>query len=72
MLQVKSRFLNLFLLVLKISLDFSSDANHKGDRFFEVLLEKSFEFVTSKKDGIIAFNLGLVLLSAKVDLISKE
>lgn len=57
MLQVKSLILNLFLLVLRIPLDFSSNAGYKGSGFFETLQEKSLEFVSSKRNDIVTFNL---------------
>lgn len=69
MLQVKSPILKLLLLVLKIPLDFSLDASYKSNRFSKTLPEKSLEFVSSGRNGIIAFNLGLVLLLAEVDSI---
>lgn len=55
-----------------ILFDFSSDAYYKYNRFFKTLLEKSLEFVLYKKDGIIVFNLSLVLLPAKIDLITEK
>lgn len=72
MLQVKSPILNLFLLVLKISLDFSLDASYKGDRLSKILSEKNLEFVSSKKNGTIKFNLGLMHLPAEIDSILKK
>lgn len=53
-------------------LDFCSNANHKGSRLSKVLLEKSLKFVLSKKDGIVIFNLGLILLLVKVDSILEK
>lgn len=72
MLQVGSPILNFLLLVLKISLDLSLNAGYKNDGFSEILLKKRLEFVLNKEDGIVTFNLGLILLLAKVDPISKE
>lgn len=60
------------MLVLKISLNFSPNTGHKEGEFFETLSEKSFELVPSRKDGTVIFNLGLVLLPAKVDSIPEE
>lgn len=67
MLQLKSLILNLLLLVLGILPDLSPDVGFKGSGFSEVVLEKGIEFVLSRRDGIIVFNLGLVLLPAEVD-----
>lgn len=71
-MQVKSPILNFFFLVLRISLDFSLDADHKGGGFCKILPKKGFEFVSSKKDSTIAINLSLVLLLVEVDLILDE
>lgn len=71
-LQVESLILNFRLLVLRIPLDFSSDADYKGGRFFEILPEKSLKFISSKKAGIVIFNLGLVLFPVEVDLILEK
>lgn len=57
---------------MRISFDLSPDASYKSNRFSETLLEKSLKFVPSKRDGIVAFNLGFMLLPAKVDSIAKE
>lgn len=72
MLQVESPILSFLLLVLRIPLDFSPNASYKDVEFFETLPEKDFEFVLSKGDGIVIFNLGLVLLPAEVDPILEE
>lgn len=72
MLQVKSLILNLFLLMLRILLDLSPDANHKGGRFSKTLPEKSLEFVLIRGDDTIIFNLDLVLLAVKVASILEE
>lgn len=64
--------LNLLLRVLRILLDFCSNASHKSGRFFEALQEKKFEFVPNRRNGTIAFNLIFVLLPAKVNFILKK
>lgn len=69
---MKSPILNLFLLILRIPLDYSPDTNHKNGGFSKTLLKKSLKFVLSKRDGTIIFNLGLLLLLAKVDFILKD
>lgn len=69
MLQIETPILNFFLLVLRISLNLSSDTSHEESRFSKVFLEKSFKFVSNKRDGTIAFNMDLTLLPAEVDLI---
>lgn len=53
-------------------LDFSTDVDHKRGRLLKVLLKKGLKFVLDKRGGIVAFNLSLMLLSAEVDLISKN
>lgn len=58
---MKNLILNYFLLLLRISLNLSSYAGHKSGRFFKTLSKKDLEFVSSRRDGIVAFNLGLVL-----------
>lgn len=58
--------------MVKVLLDLSSDAGYKSGRFSKTLLEKSLEFVPSKRDSTFTFNLGLVLLLAEVNLISEE
>lgn len=69
---MKSLILNFFLLVLRIPLDFSLNADQKGSKFSKTFLDKSLGFVSSKEDGIITFNMDFVLLSAEVDPILKE
>lgn len=71
-LQIKNPILNFLLLELKILIDFSSDASHENDRFFETLAEKSLKFIANRKNGIITFNLDLVLLPVEVDPIPQE
>ena len=58
--------------MLEISLDLGPDASYKQGGFSEILLEKGFKFVSSSGDGIVAFNLSFVLLSAKVNPILEE
>lgn len=58
--------------MLRILLNFSPNASHKGGRFSKALPKKNFEFVPSRRNGTVAFNLGLVLLPKDVDLMSKE
>lgn len=64
--------MNFLLLVLKILLDLSSDADHKGGKFSETLPKKNIKFFPNGRNGIIVFKLSLVLLSVKVDLISEK
>lgn len=72
MLQVENLILYIFLLVLGISLNFSPDTDYKQSRFSNTMFKKDFEFISNKKDGIILFNLGFVLLLAEVDPILEE
>ena len=72
MLQVRVPILYFFLLVLGILLDFGPDASHKQGGFSKTLPEKGFQFVPSRRDGIVAFNLSFVLLPAEVNPISEQ
>lgn len=47
---------------MEIPFNLSLDANHKRDRFSEILLEKSLEFVLNRGSGTVALKLGLILL----------
>lgn len=64
--------MNFFLLILRIPFNLSQDISYKVGRFFKILLEKSLKFVSNRKDGTITFNLGFILFSAKVDLVSEK
>lgn len=55
--------------MLEISLNFSLNISYKQDRFSEILLKKGFEFILSHKNNTVVFNLSLIFLLAKVDLI---
>lgn len=69
---MKSLILNFFLGVLKILFGFNPVVGHKNGGFFEILLERSLKFVSSKRDGTVLFNLSLILLSAEVDFIPEK
>lgn len=69
---MESPILNFFLLVLRILLDLGSNADHKDGKFFKTFLQKSFEFVSSRRAGIIAFNLSFVLLQVEVNPIPNK
>lgn len=72
MLQIRGLILNFLLLVLGISLNLGPDVGHERGGFSETLTEKSLEFVPSKGGGLVALNLGLVLLPAEVNPIPEE
>lgn len=72
MLQVENLILYFLLLVLKILLNFYLDIGYKQVGFSETLLEKNLKFVLNRKNNIIALNLSLVLLQAKIDLVVKK
>lgn len=59
------------MLLLGIPLNLRLDVDHKQDRFSKSLIKKDLEFVLSKEDSLVALNLDLVLLLAKVDSILK-
>lgn len=69
---MKSLDLNFLLLVLRIPLDLSLNADHKQYKFSETLPEKGSKFFPSRKDSTIAFNLSLMLLQAEVDSITEK
>lgn len=58
--------------MLKILFNLNLDADYKNNEFFETLLKKNFEFIPSKRNSNIIFNLSLILLLAEIDLISEE
>lgn len=69
---MKNPILNLLLLMLRILLYLSPNADYKGGRFSKTLPKKGVEFVLSKEDSTIKFNLGFLLLPAEIDSISKK
>lgn len=58
--------------MLKILLDLCLNASHKGGGFSKVLSEKSFEFLSSRKNSTVTFNMGFVLLLVEVDFIPEK
>lgn len=71
-LHVESPVLYFFQFILRIPLNFSLDSGYKQCEFSDTLLEKSFEFIQSKANSTITFNLNFLLLLAEVDLIIKK
>lgn len=69
---MENLILYFFLIVLKILLNFGTNANYKQDKFSKTLLEKSLEFFLSKKNGIVTFNLNFILLPTEVNFVSKK
>lgn len=69
---MKNPVLNFLLLILKIPLNLSLDADYKRNRFFKILTKKSFEFVSSRRDKTVVLNLSFMLLPAEIDLILKK
>lgn len=67
-----SLILNLLLLVLRIPLDLSLDAGHKGSGFSKTLIEKGLEFVQNRGPSTVIFNLNLVFLPVELDLVLEE
>lgn len=61
-----------FLLVLEILFNLNPDTNYKQGEFYKVLAKKCLEFALNKQDSSVIFNLSLVLLLAKVDLILEK
>ena len=60
------------LLVFRVSLNLGLDVSYKRGGFSKTLLEKSLEFIPSEKSGLVALNLGLMLLLAKINPVSEE
>ena len=72
MLQVRSPILYFLLLVLGILLNLGPDTSYKQGRFPKTLLEKSLQFLLSKKNDIVAFDFSLILLLIEIDSIPEE
>lgn len=64
--------LYFFLLVLRVSFNFTPNIIHKCNRFSKVYLEKGLKFVLSEGCGLTTLDPDVMLLSTKVDPISKE
>lgn len=71
-LLIGSLILYFLLLVLRISLNFGSNASYERDEFSDTLLEKNLIFVLSKKGSTVTLNLGLILLPMKNDPILEK
>lgn len=69
---MKSLVLYFFLLILGVLFKLILDIVHKCSRFSKTLSEKGLKFVLSKGRGPVTFDSGFMLLSAKIDLISKK
>lgn len=69
---MKNPILYFVLLVLGISLNFDPDASYKQYKFSKTLSKKELEFVPNRKNNIVAFNLGLMLLLPKINLIAEK
>ena len=69
---MRGPILYFFLLVLEILLDLGLDASYKQSGFAETLPKKGLEFVPSRRNAIVAFNLSFLLLLAEVNLVSKK
>lgn len=62
----------MLLLVLRILLDFNTNASYKHCRFFKTYSKKGLEFVPNIENSIIVFNLSFVLLLIEVDPIIEK
>ena len=69
---MKSLVLYFFLLVLRISFDFTPDVINKRGGYSKTLSKEWLEFVPSKGNDLVPLNLSLVLLPAEVDPISEK
>lgn len=52
--------------------NFILNAIYKYSRFAKILLKKGLKFVLYKESNVVLFNLNLILLLVKVDLITKK
>lgn len=59
-------------MILEISLNLDLNAGYKWYGFFKILLKKNFKFISNRKDYIVAFNLGFMVLLIEVDFILKK
>ena len=69
---MRDSILYFFLLVLGIPFDLGPDVSHKQGRFSKTLLKEGLEFVSSKENDIVVFNLRFVLLLAEVNPILEK
>ena len=69
---MKSPVFYFFLLILRVSFNFTPDVVNERGGFSKTLLEECLEFVPSEGSNPVPLNLSLVLLPAEVDPISKE
>lgn len=72
LLRVKNLILNLFMFILRVLFDLITKDIYKYDRFFDTLLEISFEFILGRKSCFIPFFLYIILLLLQVNSILKE
>lgn len=57
---------------MRILFYFSLNASYKSGEFFKTLLKKDLKFVLYKRDSIVIFNLDLMLLLVKINLITEK
>lgn len=69
---MESSILYFFLLVLGIPLYLGLDSGYKQGKFSKTLLEKDLKFISSREDSTVAFDLGLMLLPAEINLVAEE
>lgn len=69
---MRSSILYFILLMLGIPFNFGPDTSHKQGRFFNTLWKEDFEFIPSREDGIIVFELGLMLLLVEIDFVVEK
>ncbi len=67
-----SQILYFFLLVLGVFLNLALNIVHKQDEISKIFLEKSLKFFSSHRVCFFLFKTKLVLLSLKVDSLTKE
>ena len=68
---MRDPILYFLILVLRIPLNLDLDVGHKRGEFSETLSEKDFEFIPSEGGGLVALNLGFVLLPGEDNSIPK-
>lgn len=60
------------MLILAIFFNLNPDIGQKQGKFSKILSKKGLKFISTKKNGLVALNLGLLLLPAEVDPIQKK
>lgn len=71
-MQLKISILYFLLLVLGIPLNLGLHTDQKQGRFPKTLLKKDLEFIPSRRDNTIVFDLSLILLLVEIALVAEK